>query len=116
MMQQAWNVAVEGNIGVGKSTLLPDLAAALGQDWQVLSERVDDGVSLSSRDFHGRQLSSGRSIVDLVCDLARGLAGHVLYGNILHLGVDWLCSHLSQEGAIVLGLRSADASCNGMAI
>ncbi len=53
-MQQAWNVAVEGNIGVGKSTVLPSLAAALGDDWQVLSERVDEDPEFQKRlkDFY----------------------------------------------------------------
>jgi deoxyadenosine/deoxycytidine kinase len=46
-MSQPLRIAVEGNIGVGKSTLLPKLRDALTDqgslgDWEVLSERVDE--------------------------------------------------------------------------
>jgi deoxyadenosine/deoxycytidine kinase len=42
-MQTGFRVAVEGNIGVGKSTLLPRLRDALPADaWEVLPERVDE--------------------------------------------------------------------------
>lgn len=35
-------VAVEGNIGVGKSTLMPKLVEHLGDNWEYLTERVDE--------------------------------------------------------------------------
>ena len=41
-MSKALRIAVEGNIGVGKSTLLPRLRDALPGKWEVLSERVDE--------------------------------------------------------------------------
>lgn len=41
-MTSAFRIAVEGNIGVGKSTLLPKLRDALPGDWDVLTERVDE--------------------------------------------------------------------------
>jgi deoxyadenosine/deoxycytidine kinase len=45
-MTKALRIAVEGNIGVGKSTLLPKLQQALVEsgagDWEILSERVDE--------------------------------------------------------------------------
>lgn len=44
-MTKPLRIAVEGNIGVGKSTLLPKLRDALaenGDDWEVLSERADE--------------------------------------------------------------------------
>lgn len=41
-MSQPLRIAVEGNIGVGKSTLLPRLQAAMPGKWDVLSERVDE--------------------------------------------------------------------------
>lgn len=42
-MHSGLRVAVEGNIGVGKSTLLPRLREVLGeQNWDVVSERVDE--------------------------------------------------------------------------
>lgn len=46
-MKQGLRIAVEGNIGVGKSTLLPRLqqilsGAKYSQSWSVLSERVDE--------------------------------------------------------------------------
>lgn len=44
-MTRPLRIAVEGNIGVGKSTLLPKLCEALaanGENWEVLSERVDE--------------------------------------------------------------------------
>lgn len=40
-MKTGLRIAVEGNIGVGKSTLLPKLKEALDGDWDVLDERVD---------------------------------------------------------------------------
>ncbi len=43
-MKTGLRIAVEGNIGVGKSTILPKLKEALcsdGSDWEVLDERVD---------------------------------------------------------------------------
>lgn len=40
-MHTGLRIAVEGNIGVGKSTLLPKLRDALNGDWEVLDERVD---------------------------------------------------------------------------
>lgn len=41
-MSKPLRIAVEGNIGVGKSTLLPRLQAAMPGKWEVLSERVDE--------------------------------------------------------------------------
>lgn len=44
-MKHGLRIAVEGNIGVGKSTLLPRLQQALaasGAPWAVMSERVDE--------------------------------------------------------------------------
>lgn len=44
-MTRPLRIAVEGNIGVGKSTLLPKLCEALaanGENWEILSERVDE--------------------------------------------------------------------------
>ncbi len=43
-MRQGLRIAVEGNIGVGKSTLLPRLQQILsgGAPWDVMSERVDE--------------------------------------------------------------------------
>lgn len=41
-MKQGLRIAVEGNIGVGKSTLLPRLPESLPGTWGVLSERVDE--------------------------------------------------------------------------
>ncbi len=41
-MSKPLRIAVEGNIGVGKSTLLPRLQAAMPGTWDVLSERVDE--------------------------------------------------------------------------
>jgi deoxyadenosine/deoxycytidine kinase len=41
-LKQGLRIAVEGNIGVGKSTLLPRLQQSLPGDWKVLSERVDE--------------------------------------------------------------------------
>ena len=41
-MSGSFRVAIEGNIGVGKSTLLPALADALPGAWNVLDERVDE--------------------------------------------------------------------------
>lgn len=40
-MKTGLRIAVEGNIGVGKSTLLPKLQESLGANWEVLDERVD---------------------------------------------------------------------------
>lgn len=40
-MTTGLRIAVEGNIGVGKSTLLPRLEEALPGDWAVMDERVD---------------------------------------------------------------------------
>ncbi|MBI3441264.1 MAG: deoxynucleoside kinase [Proteobacteria bacterium] len=47
-------IAVEGNIGVGKSTLLPRLQEALPGDWEILSERVDEDPEFKKRleDFY----------------------------------------------------------------
>lgn len=41
-MTKPLRIAVEGNIGVGKSTLLPRLQASMPGRWEVLSERVDE--------------------------------------------------------------------------
>jgi deoxyadenosine/deoxycytidine kinase len=41
-MTTGLRIAIEGNIGVGKSTLLPRLKEVLPGDWDVLSERVDE--------------------------------------------------------------------------
>lgn len=41
-MSKPLRIAVEGNIGVGKSTLLPRLQTAMQGKWEVLSERVDE--------------------------------------------------------------------------
>jgi len=41
-MSKPLRIAVEGNIGVGKSTLLPKLAESLGDNWEFLTERVDE--------------------------------------------------------------------------
>lgn len=44
-MKKGLRIAVEGNIGVGKSTLLPRLQQALGaggETWNVMCERVDE--------------------------------------------------------------------------
>lgn len=47
-MSRPLRIAVEGNIGVGKSTLLPRLQAALKGNWEVLSERVDEDPTFQS--------------------------------------------------------------------
>lgn len=51
-MTKALRIAVEGNIGVGKSTLLPKLQEALIEsgagDWEILSERVDEDPEFRS--------------------------------------------------------------------
>lgn len=39
---QGKRLAIEGNIGVGKSTIMPKLAALLPGDWIVKTERVDE--------------------------------------------------------------------------
>lgn len=41
-MVSGLRIAVEGNIGVGKSSLLPRLKEQLPGDWEVLDERVDE--------------------------------------------------------------------------
>jgi deoxyadenosine/deoxycytidine kinase len=41
-LKQGLRIAVEGNIGVGKSTLLPRLQESLPGTWDVMSERVDE--------------------------------------------------------------------------
>lgn len=41
-MTSGLRIAVEGNIGVGKSTLLPKLQEALPGNWEILDERVDN--------------------------------------------------------------------------
>lgn len=41
-MPKALRIAIEGNIGIGKSTLLPRLQDALPGDWNTLSERADE--------------------------------------------------------------------------
>lgn len=41
-MPKALRIAIEGNIGIGKSTLLPRLQEALGPGWNSLSERADE--------------------------------------------------------------------------
>lgn len=47
-MPSGLRIAVEGNIGVGKSTLLPRLQKALPGTWQVLTERVDEDPEFKS--------------------------------------------------------------------
>lgn len=41
-MNAGLRIAIEGNIGVGKSTLLPRLREKLPGNWKVLDERVDE--------------------------------------------------------------------------
>jgi deoxyadenosine/deoxycytidine kinase len=41
-MTNPLRIAIEGNIGVGKSTLLPKLKEVLPGNWEVQSERVDE--------------------------------------------------------------------------
>lgn len=41
-MDSGFRIAVEGNIGVGKSSLLPRLGELIPGTWEVLDERVDE--------------------------------------------------------------------------